>query len=161
MKIVVTDTSPVNYLILIGHINLLSRLFDHVFLPTAVQAELSIPIAPVQVRRWIASPPAWIEIVEANELDPNVGLDKGETAAISLAASIQADLLLMDERRGVTVARGKGLRVTGTLGILDLAAEEGLVDFAQAAASLRQTSFRNPADLLETMIKKHTRSHRP
>jgi predicted nucleic acid-binding protein len=42
------------------------------------------------------------------------------------------------------VAQGKGLRVTGTLGLLDLAAERGLIDFAEAIRSLERTSFRRP-----------------
>jgi hypothetical protein len=59
---------------------------------------------------WIADPPAWLEVLE--------GLDGGETAAIALDISLEADLLLMDDRKGVIVARGKGHCVTGTLGIL-------------------------------------------
>ena len=83
------------------------------------------------------------------------GLDEGETAAIALAISLGADLLLMDDRKGVIVARGKGLRVTGTLGVLDIAAERGLVNFAQAVARLRGTTFRIPEALLDSLLKKH------
>ena len=62
------------------------------------------------------------------EVLPRVScLDKGETAAIALAESLHADLLLMDECVGCRVARSRALRVTGTLGILDLAAEHGLL----------------------------------
>jgi predicted nucleic acid-binding protein len=39
---------------------------------------------------------------------------------------MNADLLLVDDRKGVYVARQQGLRVTATLGVLDLAAERGL-----------------------------------
>ena len=53
------------------------------------------------------------------------GLDEGETAAIALAISLDADLLLMDERKGVVVARSKGLRVTGTLGVSTLPRNAG------------------------------------
>jgi len=83
------------------------------------------------------------------------GLDEGETAAIALAILLGADLLLMDERKGVTVARGMGLRVTGTLGVLDIAAQRGLVDFAQAADRLRRTSFRISGALLDSLLRKH------
>jgi hypothetical protein len=72
------------------------------------------------------------------------GLDEGETAAIALAISLDADLLLMDDREGVMVARSKGLRVIGTLGVLDLAAQRGLVNFAQTrsrAPSPRRTGL--------------------
>jgi predicted nucleic acid-binding protein len=83
------------------------------------------------------------------------GLDEGETAAIALAISLDADLLLMDDRKGVIVARGKELRVTGTLGVLDLAAQRGLVNFAQAVNRLRRTTFRIPEGLLDSLMKKH------
>ena len=83
------------------------------------------------------------------------GLDEGETAAIALAISLDADLLLMDDRKGVEVARGKGLRVTGTLGVLDLAAQRDLINFAQAVDRLRRTTFRIPEAILNSLMKKH------
>ena len=74
---------------------------------------------------------------------------------IALAISLRADLVLIDERRGVKVARNQGLRVTGTLGLLELAAQSGLVDFTEAVGRLRLTTFRSPEALLETMLRKH------
>ena len=50
-------------------------------------------------------------------------LDSGERSAISLALSLKADVILIDDRKGAAAARHKGFEVTGTLGILDLAAE--------------------------------------
>ena len=88
---------------------------------------------------------------------PPLGLHQGEAAAIALAVSLHADLLLMDERRGVKVARGKGFRVTGTLGLLEMAAQQGLVDFAEAAERLRQTTFRSPEALLDVMLKRNSK----
>ena len=41
MRLVIADTGPINYLILIGHIAVLSQLFDKVVLPSAVRAELT------------------------------------------------------------------------------------------------------------------------
>ena len=62
---------------------------------------------------------------------------------------------MIDERDGSRVARKRGLRVTGTLGLLDLAAERGLVNFAQAIQSLEGTTFRRPTALLEALLLKH------
>jgi predicted nucleic acid-binding protein len=76
---------------------------------------------------------------------------------IALAISLHADLVLIDERRGVKVARNQGLRVTGTLGLLELAAQSRLVDFTEAVERLRLTTFRGPEALLETMLRKHRR----
>jgi len=58
--------------------------------------------------------------------------DEGETAAVALAEFLRADLLPIDERDGYRVARRKGLSVTGTAGLLDLAAKHGLIDFVRS-----------------------------
>jgi predicted nucleic acid-binding protein len=155
VRLVIADTGPINYLILIGHIELLPRMFENVVLPGAVQTELSDPVAPPLVRRWIATPPTWLEVIGTESLGPVTGLHKGEAAAIALAESLHADLLLIDERRGVRAAERRGLRVTGTLGVLDLAAERGLLDFVQAIRLLEGTTFRRPTALLETLLLKH------
>ena len=159
MRLVIADTGPINYLVLIGSIDLLPVLFEKVILPSAVEAVLTDPDAPLPARNWIAHPPAWLDVHEtpSREFDKaSAELDEGETAAIALAISLGADLVLMDDRKGVIVARGKGLRVTGTLGVLDLAAQRGLVDFAQAAERLKRTTFRIPEPLLDSLMKKHT-----
>ncbi len=158
MRLVIADTGPVNYLILIGHIELLPRLFEKIVLPSAVKTELSDAAALPPVQRWIASPPAWLEIVDTPSVIPFAGLHSGESAAIALAELLRADLLLIDERAGFRVAREKGLRVTGTLGVLDIAAERGLVDFAQAIGQLEKTNFRRPAELLKALLAKHDKN---
>jgi predicted nucleic acid-binding protein len=157
VRLVVTDTGPVNYLILIGHIDLLPRLFERVVLPRAVLAELSHPLAPASVQRWIAAAPVWLEVAESPAVTLSFGIHKGEAAAIALASAFHADLLLIDDRKGVLAAEKQGLNVTGTLGVLDLAAERGLVDFAQAATQLKQTTFRMPLALRDNLIAKHAR----
>jgi len=159
VRLVVADTGPLNYLILVGHIDLLSVLFERVVLPATVQSELASVKAPPIVRHWIANRPHWVEVREAPHIqveDASLkGIDAGEKAAIQLAASLNADLLLMDDRKGVILARGRGLHVTGTMGILDIAAQRGLVNFAQAANHLRRTNFRVPEALLDSLMKKH------
>ena len=159
MRLVIADTGPLNYLILIGHIDLLPALIENVVLPTTVRSELASGKAPPSVRHWIANLPAWLEVRDAplsQAEDASLkGIDAGEKAAIQLAASLNADLLLMDDRKGVSAAQRKGLRVTGTLGVLDLAAQQGLADFAPAVERLRQTNFRVPQALLDALLEKH------
>ena len=155
MRLVIADAGPVHYLVLIGHIELLPRLFERVVLPSAVQSELSTRAAPGTVRDWISMPPGWLEIAEAPAVSASIGVHRGEAAAISLALSLHAELLLMDDRRAVRAARSQGLRVTGTLGVLDLAAERGLIDFAQAIHELERTTFRRPVELLNALRAKH------
>jgi predicted nucleic acid-binding protein len=82
-------------------------------------------------------------------------LDAGERAAIALADHLHADLILMDERRGTRVCLLKGFAVTGTLGILDLAARRGLIDLAEAFSRLKITNFRYRPEMLEHLLQRH------
>jgi predicted nucleic acid-binding protein len=156
VRLVIADTGPVNYLILIEQIDLLSALFQKVILPSAVQRELDDRDAPPSVRDWIATPPAWVEVRETPGRyfgDESLkGLDDGEQAAIALAVALNADLLLMDDRDGVVVARSKGFAVTGTLGVLSLAARRGLVDLADSFARLKRTNFRYRQEIMDELL---------
>jgi predicted nucleic acid-binding protein len=151
VRLVIADTGPINYLILIAQIDVLPSLFERVVLPSEVQAELSDMAAPPQVRAWIGTPPSWMEIGNSPAVVSLPGIHAGEAAAIALASSMHADLLLMDDRKGVSVAKRQGLCVTGTLGILDLAAERGLLDFQQAIVALGHTTFRRPNIVLNAL----------
>lgn len=75
-------------------------------------------------------------------------LDPGERAAIQLATDEKANLLLMDERAGVKVARDRGLMVTGTLGVILQASRKGLVEMDRVLADLQCTAFRCSPDLI-------------
>jgi predicted nucleic acid-binding protein len=107
---VVADTGPVNYLLLIGAIDLLPRLFGSVLMPEAVRTELRHPGAPALVRAWADQPPSWLDVRAVDvptPADPTLrALDDGEAAAILLADQVRADLVLMDDRAPVMVARG-------------------------------------------------------
>ena len=72
-----------------------------------------------------------------------------------LALATKADLLLMDDHDGVTAARQRGFAVTGTLGLLDLAARKGLVDLAAAFTRLKATSFYYRQGLLDALLAQH------
>lgn len=92
-------------------------------------------------------PVEWIDDVA---LQP---LGAGERAAITLALSMHADLLLIDERKGTSVALAKGFDVTGTLGILRLAAQHRLIDLPGALSKLKQTNFRYRQEMLDDLLK--------
>ena len=62
-------------------------------------------------------------------IDPSIHLGKGETAAISLALELEADWILIDERRGTREARNRGFHVAGTLVVIQEAGARGLVDY--------------------------------
>lgn len=143
---------------LTGDIALLPKLFGRVLAPQTVRDELADPEAPAAVRAWIAHAPAWLDVrpdPDARDRGRGPRLDRGEHAAIALALTVKADLVLMDDQAGVTVARRQGLATTGTLGVLDLAARRGLVDLAEAFAHLKATSFYYRQGLLDALLAQH------
>lgn len=153
--IVVTDTTPVNYLVLIDHVHLLRELYGRLVLPQAVYEEMRREAAPEKVRAWAAHLPEWAEVRAATSADPALKLGAGEREAIQLAEELGADLLLVDDRKARREARRRGLSVTGTLAVLAAAAERGLVDLPGAITALQQTTFRAPAELLAELFRRH------
>ena len=152
--IAVADASPLCYLVLIDEIDLLPKLFVHVAVPQAVIIELLNQDAPEAFRTWASNLPGWIS-VEENPLSATVGLEKlqgGEQAAILLAETMKADLILLDEKAARRVAANRGLRVTGLLGVLGEASTRGLVELAPAIDKLRATSFRSSPALLKATL---------
>jgi predicted nucleic acid-binding protein len=154
MESIVADTTPLNYLVLIQAADILPSLYRRVLIPPAVKVELAHENTPAIVRAWISQPPLWLEVVNLKQpVDSALAhLDEGEREAISLASELQAALLLMDERDGVTIARHRGLKVIGTLATLDLAAVHGLVDLPTMFDRLRATTFRSPLRLMVSML---------
>jgi uncharacterized protein len=129
--IVVSDTSPINNLAAINQLHLLQQLYGTVLIPEAVYQELTDPSFPVagatevQTFDWIQTRAvrdrAIVEVL-SNELDV------GEAEAIALAIEIQADQVLIDERRGGRLLAARfELRYTGILGILVEAKSQGLI----------------------------------
>jgi predicted nucleic acid-binding protein len=115
--LVVADSSPLVYLSRVGVLHVLAALFDDVVVPRAVwhEAVERRPSAPgIDVLRQAS----WIRVVDDPSPPRDLGLDPGETAAILVAESRHADLLLIDERVGRKVAQERGLTVRGTLGVL-------------------------------------------
>jgi predicted nucleic acid-binding protein len=155
VQLVIADTGPVNYLLLIGHIEILPVLFEKVILPSAVKDELANPDTPLSVRDWMADPPAWVEVRHTMSPLTDASLRElgaGETEAITLATELHADLLLMDDRRGVAAALQRGLAVTGTMGLLARAARRGILDLAEAFDRLKRTNFRYRQDLMDALL---------
>jgi predicted nucleic acid-binding protein len=139
--IVVADSGPLHFLILLDHAELLRRFYGRVPVPDVVARELSSAGAPPVVHDWIAQPPSWVDVVPVGSEAVQAitdELDLGERSAIGLAATLGADLLLIDETAGRAEARRLNLRVTGTLGVLRAGAEQGLVNVPDVIAHSRR-----------------------
>lgn len=155
--IVIADTGPINYLVLICEIEVLPKLYNRILIPPSVCGELQHARAPEAVRLWINQPPEWLH-VRASSLTPDSHLLKadievGERDAILLAQELTADGLLMDDMGGRREAARRHLFVTGTIGVLRAAAKLGLLDFRDALDRLRNTTFRIEKGLLDRLIR--------
>ncbi len=127
-SVVVSDTSPLQYLHQAGYLHLLPALFGQIVVPPAVVAEIAEGIRrgldlpdlasfPWLIQRPPTVPPSF----------PGSGdLDAGEREAIALALELHCRILI-DERAGRDVARALGIGRTGTLGVLISAKRAGLI----------------------------------
>lgn len=159
--LVVADSSPINILVRIECIHVLSPLFQTVCIPLEVLRELSEPRTPDAVRKFIAAPPPWLQVQAPRLIESIPPLDAGEAAAISLARELKADALLIDERDGRKAAAARGIAIVGTLGVLERAALRQLIDLPQAIDRLKTTDFRLDRALIEAALRRHTQQKPP
>lgn len=106
--IVVADTSPLRYLILIEHIHVLPALYGRVVVPPAVVTELDQEHTPSLVRLWLSARPEWLQIQAPRQDLSSLRdvLGPGEREAIALAEELSADAVLIDDRDGRREAEG-------------------------------------------------------
>jgi predicted nucleic acid-binding protein len=154
--IVVSNTSPLCYLVLIGHQDVLPALYQKIHTSQSVVRELADAGAPERVQQWAMNPPPWLEVYADLPDDDEIltTLHIGERTALSLADNLRADIVLIDEAAARTVAKQRGLKVAGVLGVLRDAADAGLLDLTNAIDSLRQTNFRASPELLKALLSR-------
>jgi len=129
--IVVTNTSPLLNLAVIGEARLLPELFARVTAPNMVREEIdSLRLRDQRFRSAdTANAAVFATVRDASRVALlSLHLDPGEAEAIALALELRADLILLDERRATRAARQLGLRTLGLLGVLLLAKRKGLID---------------------------------
>ena len=154
MTIVVSDTSPICYLLLINRIDILPILYKSVIIPKTVAAELGASDSPYVVKSWIAQPPSWLQIrsIESSQDIKVENLDPGESEAILLAERIKADLVILDDRAARQIATKRGLKIIGLLGIVKDAAKSGLLDLETTFEQLQNVGFWVAPNLLERLL---------
>lgn len=158
--IVVSDTSPLSGLAIVGQLELLHVLYGQLVIPPAVASELR---RGSQDDERIAQVLAldWVEVKTSenrqlvSELQSVYRLDRGESEAISLALDLGADALLIDERLGRREASRLGLSITGMLGVLLVAKERNLIGAVRPIvdALISEAAFRISSQLYaEVMV---------
>ena len=151
---VVADSTLLPYLIEIEAMDVLPVLFGQIIAPPAVIHDLQHINTPVSVRTWIASPPLWL-VMQAprSAADPDLSrVGAGEREAILLAHEHRSALLVTDDRRARRIAEARGLRVVGTVWVLERAAERGLVDLPSTLTRLLTTNIRLHPDVIQNAL---------
>jgi predicted nucleic acid-binding protein len=85
-----------------------------------------------------------------------VTLHRGEREAILLAETLRADVLLIDEQIGRTIALSRSLPVSGTLGVLERADTMGLLsDLPLVLQQLKTSGFFVAETLEQQLVQRH------
>lgn len=151
--IVISDTSPIRYLCLIGRIDILPAIFGSVVVPNAVAAELSRKATPQAARDFIGNPPGWLHIrAPSRPIAATGDFGDGELQAIALALELHADYLIIDDWGARTIAEQQKIAVIGTLGALKIASRRGLVNLEQAINDLQLCGFYISDKLKDEML---------
>lgn len=153
--IIISDTSPLCYLILIDCIDILPKLYDQIIIPELVYEELITQGSPKKVKEYLKNKPDWLIIKNHQEkVDLELEkLDKGERSAIILAEQINADLIILDEKLARKIAKSRKLKIIGLLGILYDGCLAGLIE-VNKFKDLEETNFFISSKLLEDIINK-------
>lgn len=156
--IAVSDSSPLVSLARIGRLNLLSSIYKRILIPVEVQHEVTVAGRGLPGAEEVRKA-NWIEVAPQKfHADPSLehtcrNLGAGERGAILLAKSLPADVVLLDEWKARRIARDAGLSIVGCLGILEAAAQTGLVpDLRQAYIDLLRQGIRFDIRLLQDSL---------
>ena len=145
MKVVV-DTSVLIALSSVGKLDLLRKLFTLVLVPRAVAEEYGEPL------------PRWIRVLDVNNKQLVRALleylHRGEAEAITLAIEVNADIVILDDKKARSIARRLDLKIIGTVGILILAKKQKLIDDIETEINrLLQTSFYLSQDVITKVLE--------
>ena len=156
--IVVSDTTPLIGLASIGRLELLYALFGEVYIPQAVFDETVTSGRKESKARQEVSLANWIHVVEVKDrLAVNVLLDEmdlGEVETIVLASEMNADWVLMDEKKGRRKLSQLNIPKIGTLGILLKAKQLGLIPTIKPEfENLQKTGFSISRLVVEEVLK--------
>ena len=148
--LIVSDTTPIISLMKIEQLYLLEKMFGYIVIPKAVYDELTVNEKFAKEILKIKEA-EFVKVGEVkNDSSVNIlrnvtGLDAGESEAIVMAGEKEADLLLMDEHKGRQVAKKLGFKITGTIGILLQAFDEGMMskeDVKKCILVLKESNIR-------------------
>lgn len=153
--IVISDTTPLRYLIEIEQVHILETLFGKIIIPEKVAEELQHPKTPHQVKSWMQALPDWLEVRKADLtfFTPQKKIDDSEREAFALALELNADAVLLDDKYALTEAKRLNLQTIALFTLFEIAAARNLINLPQTIEAIRRTNFRLPPESdIQTML---------
>ncbi len=149
--IVVSDTTPLVGLASIGRLDILRELFDEVYIPQAVHDEATSARKDIEAA-------IWMHVVQVRDrLAVNILLDEmdlGEVETIILAGEMNADWVLMDEKKGRRKLSQLNIPKIGTIGVLLKARQLGLIqNLKHEIENLQKTGFSISQMVVDDVLK--------
>ena len=121
--VVVANSTPLIALSKIGLFELLKDYFSEILIPKEVYEEVVIRGGKLYGAKEVSNS-EWIKTIEVNN---RIAVDA---------------LLIIDDRDGRGMASSLGIMVTGTVGLLKYAAENGRIDLRNSMEELMASGFR-------------------
>jgi predicted nucleic acid-binding protein len=150
-KVIISDTSCLIVLTNIGLLHILKDLYGEILITSEVYEEFGGIL------------PDWVIILDVKDkvkqADIELRLDKGESSSIALALEIPDSILIIDEIKGRNIAKSFNIKIIGTVGVLLLASDKGLIkDVISVILKLVNKGFRLSDKLLNKIIEKYGRN---
>ena len=152
--IVFSNTTPFIALSSINKLELLPKLFGQIHVVTEVIEECAaggmISVPDLRAIPWVVE----IHPSQAITISILLELDKGEKYTLQMAKELKADRVIIDEKIGRDVAEYLGLEVTGTLGILLKAKQNGWAEsFTESANAMSDQGIHYNKTLIKKLAK--------
>lgn len=154
-RVVISDSGPIFSLAIVDKLEIMDRLFEEIYIPKAVWEELTRDQTTEHYQRIVDYFQSKIkEVSERNEL--TFVMDYGESEAVILYKELNADYLLIDDKKARDIAENFGIQCIGTIGILSIAREKGIVNELRTLfeAFLKNKRYYS-LELLNTILKKY------
>lgn len=143
--LIISDTSCLIALDRINKLNLLKELFQQIVTTREVKEEFGKEL------------PGWIQIVEVQNTaklqELEIVLDKGEASTIALALETEKSILIIDEKKGRKVAKSLKIEIIGTLKVIQMAKQKGIIKSAQPMIeALQKAGFRFSQKIIKILL---------
>jgi predicted nucleic acid-binding protein len=153
--LVIADAGPIFSLAIIDKLELLNHLFDEIKISKAVWEEITLDKSTefyYGIEQFFK--PKVLNIKGFNEL--TFVMDYGESESVILYKELNADFLLIDDKKARKIAENFDIKCIGTLGILSVAKDKGLInDLRPIFKTFLENNRYYSIKLLNKLLERH------